>query len=73
MFSGEKAWKMSDAPEDFMEQMLKNIVAFKLKVQKVSAKSKISQNREKVDFDSVQRVMEDLDKTSLCNAMKRLI
>ena len=73
VFSGEKAWKMSDAPKDFMEQMLENIVAFKLKVEKVSAKSKISQNREKVDYDSVQRVMEDLDKTSLSNAMKRSI
>ena len=72
-FSGEKAWKISDAPRDFMEQMLENIVAFKLKVEKVSAKSKISQNREKVDFDSVQQVMDDLDKTSLSNAMKRSI
>ena len=72
-FSGEKAWKMSDAPKDFMEQMLENIVAFKLKVEKVSAKSKISQNREKVDYESVQSVMEDLDKTSLSNAMKRSI
>ena len=59
--------------DDFMEQMLENIVAFKLKVEKVSAKSKISQNREKVDFDSVQQVMDDLDKTSLSNAMKRSI
>ena len=72
-FYGKKAWKMSDAPKDFMEQMLENIVAFKLKVEQVSAKSKISQNREKVDYDSVQRVMEDLDKTSLSNAMKRSI
>ena len=72
-FSGEKAWKMSDAPKDFMEQMLENIVAFKLQVEKISAKSKISQNREKVDYESVQSVMKDLDKTSLSNAMKRSI
>ena len=64
---------MSDAPKDFMEQMLENIVAFKLQVEKISAKSKISQNREKVDYESVQSVMEDLDKTSLYNAMKRSI
>ncbi len=64
---------MSDAPKDFMEQMIENIVAFKLKVEKVSAKSKISQNREKVDYESVQGVMEDLDKTSLSKAMNRSI
>ena len=30
-------------------------------------------NREKVDYESVQSVMKDLDKTSLSNAMKRSI
>ena len=28
IYSGKKEWKMSDAPKDFMEQILHNIVAF---------------------------------------------
>ena len=72
-FSGERPWKMSDAPKDFMEQMLESVVAINLKVEKISAKSKISQNREKQDYISVQNIMDDMDKPSLSKAMRRLI
>lgn len=48
--NGENAWRMADAPADFMEQMLGNIVAFRIDVTKVLAKSKLSQNREERDY-----------------------
>ena len=72
-FFGKDAWKISDAPKDYIEQMLENIVAFRLKVKKVSAKSKISQNREKIDFISIKNTMDDIDKGFLSKAMARLI
>ena len=48
--SGKDAWRMVDAPGDYMQQMLGNIVAFRIKVRKTLAKSKLSQNREKRDY-----------------------
>jgi len=48
--NGKDAWRMADAPTDYMQQMLGNIVAFRIKVQRTLAKSKLSQNREERDY-----------------------
>lgn len=48
--NGENAWRMADAPADYMLQMLDAIVAFRIDVQKTLAKSKLSQNREEKDY-----------------------
>jgi len=48
--NGKNAWRMADAPPDFMEQMIAGIVAFRIKVQRTLAKSKLSQNREERDY-----------------------
>ena len=48
--NGDKAWRMADAPADYMEQMLASIVAFRIDCQRILAKSKLSQNREPRDF-----------------------
>lgn len=48
--NGKQAWRMADAPADYMEQMLGNIVAFRIEVQRTLAKSKLSQNREERDY-----------------------
>ena len=45
----DAAWRMADAPADYMSQMLDNIVAFEITVTRVLAKSKLSQNREPID------------------------
>jgi transcriptional regulator len=47
--NGDAAWRMADAPVDYMETMLGNIVAFRITVQRTLAKSKLSQNREARD------------------------
>lgn len=51
--NGSQAWRMADAPRDYMEQMLDNIVAFRLSLTRVLAKSKLSQNREDRDYQGV--------------------
>ena len=66
---GDAEWKMSDAPKDFMEQMLDSIVAFQFDVKSVVAKSKLSQNRELQDFNSVKKNMQEQDRLHLFNAM----
>lgn len=48
--NGENAWRMADAPTDYMDRMLGGIVAFRMTVTKVLAKSKLSQNRETRDY-----------------------
>ena len=63
---------MSDAPKDFMEQMLQNIVAFDFHVESVTAKSKVSQNKGKEDYDSVSNMMREQGNNFLTNAMIRI-
>ncbi len=48
--NGKSAWRMADAPTDYMEQMLGGIVAFRIEVSRTLAKSKLSQNREERDY-----------------------
>lgn len=48
--NGDKAWRMADAPADYMLDMLGKIVAFRISVTRTIAKSKLSQNRDQVDF-----------------------
>ncbi|WFE76708.1 FMN-binding negative transcriptional regulator [Roseinatronobacter sp. S2] len=46
---GDAAWKMSDAPADYIGAMLDAIVAFRICVSRTVAKSKLSQNRDPRD------------------------
>lgn len=48
--NGDKAWRMADAPADYMAEMLPNIVAFRIQPTRTLAKSKLSQNREPRDY-----------------------
>jgi transcriptional regulator len=48
--NGEKAWRMADAPADYLTDMLGKIVAFRIAVSRTIAKSKLSQNRDSRDF-----------------------
>ena len=47
--NGADAWRMTDAPADYMETMLAAIVAFRLTPTRILAKAKLSQNREARD------------------------
>ncbi|QDY68866.1 FMN-binding negative transcriptional regulator [Qingshengfaniella alkalisoli] len=48
--NGDRAWKMADAPKDYMDRMLEGIVAFQIDMQRVLGKSKLSQNRDARDY-----------------------
>ena len=47
---GKDAWRMADAPADYMRQMLDSIVAFRIAPRRLLAKSKLSQNRAERDY-----------------------
>lgn len=49
--NGAQAWRMADAPAEYIEQMLEHIVALRIEVTQVLAKSKLSQNRAPVDLE----------------------
>ena len=72
MYFGEKEWKMSDAPKDYIEKRLDDVVAFKLEVKTIIAKSKLSQNREIEDFISVKNNMKKQKKFYLFETMHNL-
>ncbi|MEL7468923.1 MAG: FMN-binding negative transcriptional regulator [Pseudomonadota bacterium] len=48
--NGDEAWQMRDAPQDFVDDMLANIVALRISVSRTVAKSKLSQNRDARDY-----------------------
>jgi transcriptional regulator len=46
-------WHVSDAPEDFIAQQMKAIVAVELEIDRLEGKWKMSQNRSDADIDGV--------------------
>ena len=46
-------WHVSDAPEDFIAQQMKAIVAIELAIDRIEGKWKMSQNRSAADIDGV--------------------
>ena len=47
-------WKVSDAPADYIDGMLKAIVGFALPIQRLEGKRKLSQNRSAADIAGVR-------------------
>lgn len=71
LVNGKTAWKMADAPREYLEAMLDHIIAIELSVDSIIGKSKVSQNREVADFDSVLDEMSKNGKHELAGRMKR--
>lgn len=46
-------WEVADAPDDYVQGLLKAIVGVEMKVEKVEGKAKLSQNRSEADRDGV--------------------
>ncbi len=70
--NGKDGWRMSDAPRDYMDQMIAAIIGIEIDVTRVIAKSKLSQNRETGDFDSVVAQLERGGSKELASAMRRI-
>ena len=52
--SRAQPWKVSDAPADYIDGMLKAIVGFALPIKRLVGKRKLSQNRSQADIDGVR-------------------
>jgi transcriptional regulator len=69
--NGDAAWRMADAPRDYMETMLAAIVAFRIEITGIAAKSKLSQNREAVDHAGVVASFEARGLDAMAARMRR--
>ena len=56
---GKPAWAVSDAPDDFVETMLKAIVGVEIPLTSLAGKWKMSQNRSRADRDGVAAGLAD--------------
>ena len=70
--NGDMAWKMRDAPRDFMDAQIASIIGLRISVSRCEAKSKMSQNRPAQDRDNVRQKLE-ADKPVLADAMTRMM
>ncbi|NOL49138.1 FMN-binding negative transcriptional regulator [Pelistega europaea] len=70
--NGNKEWKMSDAPKDYLMEQLNHIIAFEIHISKCLAKSKLSQNRSQQDFLSVIHELQQRGENDLADSMQRL-
>ena len=69
--NGDQAWRMADAPADYMAQMLDAIVAFRIDITRVLAKSKLSQNRAPADRQGVIADLPAQGNPALAAVMRR--
>ena len=68
----ETAWRMADAPRNYLNAPLENIIAFRIEITKILGKSKVSQNRETIDFDNVASVLTEQGSTHMSARMNRI-
>ncbi|MDM1285015.1 FMN-binding negative transcriptional regulator [Acinetobacter indicus] len=70
--NGDSGWKMSDAPKEYLMDQLNDLIVFEINISKVQAQSKLSQNREKRDFDSVIKNLQERGKNEIAESMLRI-
>ncbi len=68
-----KPWKMSDAPRDYMEMMVKSIVGIEIEITRKIGKFKLSQNRENRDRLNAGQVLVEQGNEVLGKAMLGLV
>lgn len=49
--NGDQGWRMADAPQEYMAEMLEGIVALRIDVTRIEAKAKLSQNKDARDIE----------------------
>jgi transcriptional regulator len=64
-------WKMSDAPADYLAGQLAHIVGMGVEITRLEGKRKLSQNRERRDFDSTIEALQARGESQLAQAMLR--
>jgi transcriptional regulator len=50
-----ESWRIEDAPRTYIDGLLRAIVGVEMRVERIEAKQKLSQNKSAADFDGVMR------------------
>lgn len=64
-----KPWKMTDAPEDYIQDQLEHIVGLKIDIKDMMGKFKLSQNRSIDDAENVAQALSQQGKSTISNLM----
>lgn len=70
----ENAYKLENLSKDFVEKEMKGVVGFQIKINRVEAKFKLSQNRRQPDYDNVIAELQksdDADAQEVAKAMSQ--
>lgn len=62
-------WKMTDAPKDYLDMMLKAIVGIEIEITRLIGKSKLSQNKEVRDIRTAGQALSDKGEHVIGEAM----
>ena len=62
-------WKMSDAPKNYIEPMLRAIVGIEIEITKIQGKSKLGQNKEHRDIIGVAKALSITGQQEISKAM----
>ncbi len=63
-------WKLEDAPEDYVQMMLRAIIGIEIDVTNLTGKFKLSQNRPPEDYAAVVEVL-DKSPAEVLQAMRK--
>jgi transcriptional regulator len=64
-------WKVSDAPESFVDALLRAIVGFELEITQLDGKYKLTQNREAADREGVRDAFERERREDMARLMEK--
>lgn len=65
-------WRISDAPADYFERLLRGIVGVEVEIAEIIAKRKLGQNKPAADRAGVTAGLEAAGETAMAAAMRRL-
>ncbi|MBU3605123.1 FMN-binding negative transcriptional regulator [Polynucleobacter sp. AP-Kaivos-20-H2] len=66
----QSTWKLDDAPEEYVQMMLKAIIGIEIEVSSLVGKFKLSQNRPAEDYDAVVGQLEKSPQEALQEMLK---
>jgi transcriptional regulator len=70
--SRPRRWSVDDAPAAYVAGQLKAIVGIELRIERIEAKAKLSQNRSEADIDGVIAGLDETGRADLAQAMRKV-
>lgn len=66
----DRPWRIEDQPMDFIDGMLRGVIAFEIPIARIEGKTKLSQNRPKGDMTRIVAALRAEGETALADAME---